>query len=697
MLARALGVLLAIFAVMPVSASAQALPDGFRPSAFNGSHAPVVEGDVTSFHIEYKDCNATPFDDRGESDCSNGAVRSTMVLPFQNVMGRSIEYAFDVWIDPELEHAGFFNDQAVGAYENGIDSRLRVANWEGPLLHNFIYILKADTTNGLDFVGEQCQAPEDFGTWVRFSMKVHWTDDARGWIRVTCDDRLIYLKEQIPTNQAPHCWISNQCEPWLEKNPDRILLQLGANMAGFQGIFTEIPEGGITVKVRNVRVTDDAVLYGQAEVAAVKALQERLNALGCDVGAADGIAGAKTRQAALYCRDFGEGVLPAEFNVATLGDFLAAYQRDDAATLAVGAPPQTMIWPKAAIATSFAETGAQEASGSATFDGNFLGYVAGRSDEEIAFTLAGGVSSGRVNDLNIVLWDADLGDATPEAIRGCGLRTERLGSGEVRPAVTLKRNGTEFILANLRCARDVLPAATAERLGFVVNHLKDIAIGMGQSGQLDKVRHDDLRAFLTEVALGSITVSALDGDGATATASTAGATVATNGALLTPTFVVRPWEAISNTDADDVMVNSNVRMEVDDADFGPIEIQMRGTYAKANQNFFQLQMELAGDVGDKTSAIADCGGTTVRDGAERHLVLKFKKVDGNFRLPNGACLADAIGGEMGAQAQFLAENFADIAVGFVTEGTVEEVGNDNLRSFLRRVATGEISLAKASP
>jgi hypothetical protein len=71
-------------------------------------------------------------------------------------------------------------------------------------------------------------------------------------------------KKILATNQNPHCYITNQCEPGMKKNATRVLFILGPVMAGFgfewkkYGLasqFTQIQQEGITVKMRNISVT----------------------------------------------------------------------------------------------------------------------------------------------------------------------------------------------------------------------------------------------------------------------------------------------------------------------------------------------------------------------------------------------------------------------------------------------------------
>jgi hypothetical protein len=197
-------------------------------------------------------------------------------------------------------------------------------------------MLKLEARYGLTFRFQQCQAPEDFGQWVTFSMKVRWASDERGWIKVTCDDRTIHIAEGVRTNEQVHCYYPNECDPQQPiKNAQSFNYILGLAMNGYgqnwkelsgaKSQFTPFAEEGLTIKMRNVSVTGGAELYGPEEKAEVMRLQEALNALGCDVGTADGIAGRRTREAALSCRTFPDDTMPEALTIVTLPEFVEFY------------------------------------------------------------------------------------------------------------------------------------------------------------------------------------------------------------------------------------------------------------------------------------------------------------------------------------------------------------------------------------
>src|SRR5690606_23531323 len=113
----------------------------------------------------------------------------------------------------------------------------------------------------------------------------------RGWIKVTCNDEVVYLAEGVATNQAPNCYVGIHCEPGVRKNPDRFLFVLGMIMDGwgmewarygFSSQFSKIQPEGITVRMRNVAIEKGAVLYDEQDREIIRHLQAHLTQLGCD-------------------------------------------------------------------------------------------------------------------------------------------------------------------------------------------------------------------------------------------------------------------------------------------------------------------------------------------------------------------------------------------------------------------------------
>jgi len=63
------------------AATADPLPKGFERHKFNGSVRPEVKDGVTRFEIFDRQCSNVDYGDgRGENDCRNGNVRSTIAI-----------------------------------------------------------------------------------------------------------------------------------------------------------------------------------------------------------------------------------------------------------------------------------------------------------------------------------------------------------------------------------------------------------------------------------------------------------------------------------------------------------------------------------------------------------------------------------------------------------------------------------------
>lgn len=511
---------IALFAVAAAAGvKADPLPRGFSLGGDDTPTKPVTKNGVTTFRIFDKECNPVPYgDDRGESDCTNGNIRSDMQFSPEAKIGQVVEYRFDLQLNADFAYPGYRNDKAFGFYPGAWDSRLRIASWEGPLLHNFLYMIKADAKNGISFLARQCQAPEKFGNWVAFSMKVKWAADNTGWIKVTCDDRIVYADEGIATDQPPQCFITNVCEPDLVKHPKSVLLKLGPVMAGFgyewkkygyASPFTPVQKEGISVSFRNIAIKSGAIAYEEADTLAMRELQEKLAALGCDPGAADGVPSRKTRDAALSCRVFPEATLPEKLTVATVRDFVAAYGAPGVADL----PRGGIDLPKAEVAVQIGEI-QSEKQGTISEVGSYLHFKAPGIDGRIDLGVTGLFSrkSQNLSGLQLSL-DLDLTDSQIKALRACGAQVDVIKRGGLKTEVTIKRatlamqqEGAGFTFPKKTCVVAALSAKGRAKVEFVLAHFRDIAIALLEAGRSGELHHGGAETFFKRVALGEISV-----------------------------------------------------------------------------------------------------------------------------------------------------------------------------------------------
>jgi hypothetical protein len=79
--------------------------------------------------------------------------------------------------------------------------------------------------------------------------------------------------------------------------------------------------------MRNIAITRGPKLYSPEDREVVKKLQAHLNALGCDVGAVDGIIGSRTREAAEKCREFYWLDWPGDLDISTVRKIVALYEK----------------------------------------------------------------------------------------------------------------------------------------------------------------------------------------------------------------------------------------------------------------------------------------------------------------------------------------------------------------------------------
>jgi len=229
----------------------------------NSASPPLVRDGVVDFTLLPGQCQARTYGDgRGESDCKNLNAKSYLAAG-EVPIGSSMAYGFDIRVVRGLTHAAFRNPRMV-PFTGGPDSRLRVAVWQGNLLHNYLYSLKLDSTRGLTFLGRTCVAPGQLKQWNRFEMLVKWSAKSDGVMQVRCNGRLIYSVSGVPTDQQPQCVISNICEPGIEKHPRKIITGFGLffnkEVVHDVEMMPRIPKGGLTIEMRNftdrkVRIT----------------------------------------------------------------------------------------------------------------------------------------------------------------------------------------------------------------------------------------------------------------------------------------------------------------------------------------------------------------------------------------------------------------------------------------------------------
>lgn len=259
---RRTAILAATVLALAGPAAAEGIPRGMSEGS-NSKPSPVAEAGALAFTIHRGVCTSRSYGDgRGESNCSNQNVQSYVGTgrKLQARRGQAWVYAFDFWVDPRTNHRGHHQPEAARFTGKGVNnSRLEIARWQGEgFIKNHIYDIEVDTTRGVTFLGKRCAPPSSFGRWVRFEMRIRWTDDATGAIQVKCDDRVIHAARDVATDQAPHCHVANHCEPGKVKHPRRFYFQFGAFhdpiWPGGKRQWAPIPDGGLTFRYRNIEV-----------------------------------------------------------------------------------------------------------------------------------------------------------------------------------------------------------------------------------------------------------------------------------------------------------------------------------------------------------------------------------------------------------------------------------------------------------
>lgn len=498
-------------------------PAGFEIHSFSASHPPTTTDGITTSHIAPFDCNDIDYGDgRGESDCINGSTKSTLRHIRDQRLGETLEYRFDFWVDPGMAYAGEFVRDAVAYRRDGWDSRLRLASWEGPFIKDMIYMLKLDATDGTTFFGRVCRAPNTFGSWVSFSMKIRWANDEKGWIKVTCDDRIVYADEAVSTTAQIQCYTQNECQPGVVHDPKSFNHTVGLGLmgrgynwqeSGYPSKWTEIQPDGLTVKLRNIAVIEGAELYSADERAQVKALQEALNGLDCPVGTPDGIVGPKTRQQALACRAFPAGEKPDKLTVATVGTFLALYTRAGVAELPPGSEDGDggsgvpgLI--DAEFAVRAVEMRSRTDAGSADIGSNIVGYVDDTDFGELDLHFSGyyAAETDSVMDLTIDVGD-DFGENGRNLPGKCPGATSFADEWGTHLRITVDGGGTAYTMPDSQCVADILGGTLGEKAAFLLGNFSDIAVGMAREDTLDSIVNDNFRAFMTRISTGEITIT----------------------------------------------------------------------------------------------------------------------------------------------------------------------------------------------
>jgi hypothetical protein len=236
------------------AAGAASVPAGFHEAKFQG-RSPEHRDGVVSFTLMNGDCSKKDYGDgRGESDCKNGNLRSQIHTSKKQKLGNTYEYSMEIWIDPEFRYSAYGQPR----------SPLLIAEWQRiNTIKNHMYELHLDTMRGVQFENKNCFTSEGFGEWHQFTMVVKWSKRSDGFLRVICDDKVIYELAGEQTAIPPLCGeqVKLQCVPELQNLRQPMQWQVGPKLGGFgmeyakygkSSQFRTFPDGGLRMKVRNL-------------------------------------------------------------------------------------------------------------------------------------------------------------------------------------------------------------------------------------------------------------------------------------------------------------------------------------------------------------------------------------------------------------------------------------------------------------
>lgn len=269
----------------------------------------AVTPKVYSFTISPGACSSQKYDN-GNSDCTLQSVR-TQLYQVSRTQPEEAWYQWQMYLPADFP-AGDWQG-AGGLYQfayfhNGECPHL---NFTSETLRNARLSLQINRMINGNCVPEKLIDLGDIaamrGTWQRFELHARWSKGDDGFAKV-------FINGDRVADYTGHT---------LNEGPNRTFFKFGIYLCctkGVEGVreatnyFTGIQRGPTS-----------SALYSDAEIELARQLQERLNALGCDVGTPDGIAGKRTREVAQTCRTAEAGTLPAELVASNVSRFLDFY------------------------------------------------------------------------------------------------------------------------------------------------------------------------------------------------------------------------------------------------------------------------------------------------------------------------------------------------------------------------------------
>jgi len=234
----------------------------FTAARFNGTHPKFTDG-IWSFELQEKECSAVKYGDgRGESDCSNGNLRSRVKAPRIIYPGQEVEYYVELRVDPNFRYDG-------GKTLSW--SKLEIAEWgrvEG--VKNHIYDLQLDTKRGLTFERTVCVPPSQLSKWNSFRLNIKWAKNGDGYLEARCNGKVVLSRQSQQTVIPPDCAerYKEQCDPNKQIPEAGIYWHVGPKLSGHgsnyrsnghSSHFSVFPTNGIKLEMRSLYQGDSSL------------------------------------------------------------------------------------------------------------------------------------------------------------------------------------------------------------------------------------------------------------------------------------------------------------------------------------------------------------------------------------------------------------------------------------------------------
>jgi hypothetical protein len=471
---------------------------------------------VYAFDFPSGYCSTKKYGDGKTNDCMFNSTRSQIVedvaqtKKYGIIQPKESWYGFSIYFPADFPYG---RKQTTGHYDfaywhNDHCAHLSLQNFAG---NEDALSLATQTAVG----GYECRPGPtlkvaDFadlvGKWNRFEIFVRWGDEDTGVAKLYLNG--VYVLD----------YKGRTLTPGLErKNYFKFGLYLCCTADTKQIVATHL----LYAAVKRAETRDG--LFVSEDNAALKALQGRLNALGCDVGAADGVIGRRTREMALSCREFPEGKMPLELSASTVRMIDELYASEDVANLPRGTfdpdkhQAALVTYPSDGsapigelVAATYDVLAIETQSKRRGQDRKVISDISARikklkDPSQVDFVVTGSYdfSGDNFYDLQLILADAMK---NPKATIACGAGTTTYPDGSAHATITFRRSGNDLFATNANCLISNLPKNQSLGVQFLVEHFSDIAVGMIKTGSAALVQHDGLKSFVQRVARGEVKV-----------------------------------------------------------------------------------------------------------------------------------------------------------------------------------------------